>query len=113
MIRTPLSLVAAAALVAVAGCSPQAQRAFNAEAGAEIDGGSFGNATMNNHLVATCQARYADGKYSGKSAGGTNRCAGRTLDGKYARVIYNETVQSATVLPTVTTSISVTGAGGQ
>ena len=108
----PLSLLAALALLGMAGCSETSKRDFDRSAGASLDAGTFGNATMNNHLVATCQARYADGKYAGKSAGGTNRCADhRTLDGKYAQVIYNETVESATTIPVVTTSISVQGGG--
>jgi len=44
-------LMAAAAALALAGCS-------NAELGSEVDSGSFGNATMNNLLVQTGQLDY-------------------------------------------------------
>lgn len=44
-------LMAAAAALALAGCS-------NAELGSEVDNGTFGNATMNNLLVQTGQQDY-------------------------------------------------------
>lgn len=44
-------LMAAAAALALAGCS-------NAELGSEVDNGTFGNATMNNMLVQTGQQDY-------------------------------------------------------
>jgi len=81
--------------VVLAGCA-------NQEAGAFLDGGTFGNATMNNHLVQTCQ-----GVSNSKWAGG--KCPPRTLDGKYARVTYNEYVQSATNIPPITSSFGQAG----
>jgi len=68
------------------------------EAGSQITPASFGNATMNNHLVQTCQAGpAADGKYTSHVGG----CPGRTLDGKYARVIYDNYVADAVPQPQI------------
>ena len=102
MKRTTL-LLALAAPVALAGCG-----GFNQEAGAFLDGGTFGNATMHNHLVATCQATSHD-KYSGGAGG---RCAPRTLDGKYARTSYNEYVTDGRQIPQVITSFRGATPGG-
>ncbi|WP_305970336.1 MULTISPECIES: OmpA family protein [unclassified Mameliella] len=51
MIRLPLSAALTAGLL-IAGCS-QAPVGFDREAGALIDTGHFGNATMNNHQLMT------------------------------------------------------------
>lgn len=53
-------LVATAALVAVTACSQQGQvyRSYFQEAGSLVDGGNFGNANMNNHLVMTGERGY-------------------------------------------------------
>ncbi|MDF1872261.1 OmpA family protein [Vannielia sp.] len=45
--------------VAVAGCTPESTRNFNATAGGDLDAGNFGNSTMNNHLVHTGQRNAA------------------------------------------------------
>lgn len=50
-----LSLGLLSSTLAVAGCGSQ----FNSTAGADIDSGAFGNATMNNHLVHTGQRNAA------------------------------------------------------
>ncbi|RVV98516.1 OmpA family protein [Mesobaculum littorinae] len=39
----------------IAACTPEGARDFNTAAGASIDSGTFGNATMNNHQVQTGQ----------------------------------------------------------
>ena len=84
------------------------------EAGSQLDTGYFGNATLHNQLVQTCKTNgygYDKGGKAGSVAGDpvvvldpsstANRpvyrihCDGR-LDGKYASVIYNEYVRSAT-----------------
>lgn len=60
IIRLPLTGLAMGLLVA--GCSETTQRnisgEFNREAGALIDTGNFGNATMNNHLYMTGEKQY-------------------------------------------------------
>ena len=50
----------ALATAALAACAPsdRAGSSFGAEAGAELDGGTFGNATMNNMLVQTSPQNY-------------------------------------------------------
>lgn len=96
-------LLALSAVAALSACG-------NEEAGAFLDEGTFGNATMNNHLVQTCQDVSHD-KYSGKGGG----CAPRTLDGKYARETYNEYLRSAAERPRFTTTFGdagTTGGGG-
>lgn len=99
MKRTTL-LLALFLPVGLAGCGGITQ-----EAGAFLDGGTFGNATMHNHLVATCQATNND-KYS------NGKCAPRTLDGKYSAVTYNEYVGSATEIPSIVTSFQGGTPGG-
>jgi hypothetical protein len=91
-----LRLAAGAALAAsllAAGCAH--------EAGSQITPASFGNATMNNHLVQTCQA--APGSSAGKYVSKVGGCPGRTLDGEYARVTYDGYVESAVSPPGVFT----------
>ncbi len=51
---TQIMLITAAA-VGLAGCNPAT---FNAELGANVDNGEFGNATMNNALLQTGQLSY-------------------------------------------------------
>lgn len=107
--KTILPILVLGAALAVAGCTEQGRVAFDRPAGADLDGGDFGNATMNNHLAMTCQARYAGGKHAGKSQDGRSMCPPRTLDGKYARRGYDEYVESATDLPEITTSLEGEG----
>lgn len=78
-----------------AGCTPQSLRNFNSEAGAWLDEGEFGNATMQNHLAMTCRrvTPYNIGKYGQPLRSG---CPGRLQDGKYALFAYSETITSAT-----------------
>ncbi|WP_299841886.1 OmpA family protein [uncultured Roseovarius sp.] len=55
-------LIATAGLVALSACSQQGQvyRSYFSEAGSVLDGGNFGNANMNNHLVMTGQRSYVE-----------------------------------------------------
>ena len=55
-------LIATAGLVALTACSKQGQvyRSYFSEAGSLVDGGNFGNANMNNHLVMTGQRSYVE-----------------------------------------------------
>jgi peptidoglycan-associated lipoprotein len=59
-LRFPLGGIALA--IALAGCSPATnadlRSSFNREAGALVDTGGFGNATMNNHQYMTGEKRY-------------------------------------------------------
>ncbi|MEM1430592.1 MAG: hypothetical protein AAGG09_14145 [Pseudomonadota bacterium] len=72
------------------------------EAGSQLATADFGNSTMNNHLVQTCQAGvHSDGKYHSKAGG----CPGRTWDGQYARVTYDGYIADAVPLPRVTTRL--------
>lgn len=60
--RTPIrTLLLLGAVAAIAGCSREndALRSFYAEAGSEIDSGSFGNSTMHNTMVQTSERSYA------------------------------------------------------
>ncbi len=97
--RTPLALRATAAgslfaLFFAAGCAN--------EAGSQLATTDFGNSTMNNHLVQTCQAGvHSQGKYHAKAGG----CPGRTWDGQYAQVTYDSYVADAVPIPSVTTSL--------
>lgn len=52
----PRLALAASALALAAACTPEARVSFDRVAGSELDEGSFGNATMNNHLVHTGQS---------------------------------------------------------
>ncbi len=92
----PFRVAAGAALAATllaAGCAR--------EAGSEITSPSFGNATMNNHLVQTCQV--GPGSAAGKYVSKIGACPGRTWDGKYARVTYDGYVASAVPEPAIDT----------
>ncbi|MFY0635042.1 MAG: OmpA family protein [Vannielia sp.] len=53
--KKALTLGILSTVIAVAGCSPQADRA----AGSDLDIGGFGNSTMNNQLVQTGQRDFA------------------------------------------------------
>lgn len=55
-------LLATAGLLALGACSQQGQvyKSYFSEAGSVIDGGSFGNANMQNHLVMTGQQTYVE-----------------------------------------------------
>ena len=55
-------LLATAGLLALGACSQQGQvyRSYISEAGSVVDGGSFGNAYMQNHLVMTGQQSYVE-----------------------------------------------------
>ncbi len=98
-------------MAALAACSAEQGygNAFFKEAGGQIDGGEFGNATLHNQLVQTCRTNGAIGK-AGAVAGDpvvvldpvstpTRKvyrvhCSGQ-LDGKYAQIIYRDYVASA------------------
>ncbi len=106
------ALLCAASVLAMAACTTGSRTEFYSEAGAEVDQGDFGIATMNNilaHKRAACT-----GKPKGyivpegivvldpsshvsapRYRHATVRCSGR-LDGKYASVIYRGYVGSAT-----------------
>jgi hypothetical protein len=92
------------ALMALMGCN---MPAFHREAG-DMDTGTFGNATMNNTLLATTPqpAPYSAGKY-------TMPNAGQKLNGKYAAVIMQtyHTEQSVRLHPSNTSVVSQTGSG--
>ncbi|MDV7142365.1 hypothetical protein R3X27_06690 [Tropicimonas sp. TH_r6] len=68
---------------------------WNEEAGAFLDQGDFGNATLNNQLAHTCRKLTPTNfsKYGNPISSG---CPGRLQDGKYAMFAYGETVESAT-----------------
>lgn len=89
-------------------------RAFYREAGAQIDSGEFGKATMQNMVAQTCKTSGTGAGKAGTSLGDAVvaldptstplnpvyriHCDGQ-LDGRYARVIYSEYVESATQKP--------------
>jgi hypothetical protein len=85
-----LPIAALASAVALSGCAN--------EAGSSIRSADFGSATMNNHLVQTCAAGpVTEGKYAAPTGG----CPGRTLDGRYARVVYTGYVADAVPAPAI------------
>ncbi|GAA0284974.1 OmpA family protein [Rhodovulum strictum] len=49
--RAPLALLTIGAALVLSGCSTEGYRDFNHQAGASLDDGQFGNATMNNTMV--------------------------------------------------------------
>ena len=51
-------LLAATALLALTACGAEYTNSFDSEAGAQLDEGQFGNATMNNTLIQTGQISY-------------------------------------------------------
>ena len=89
--KTTLCILTFSTAVSLSGCGYY----WNQEAGAFLDQGDFGNATMNNHLAHVCRKNTPAnvGKYGPpiKSA-----CPGRIQDGKYALFAYSETITSAT-----------------
>lgn len=92
--KTTLTLVAALGTAAlVSGCS-----SWHEEAGAFLDQGDFGNATMNNQLAQTCRKLTPANIEKYGSPIGSN-CPGRLQDGKYAMFAYQETILSATETP--------------
>lgn len=105
-------LMIVTSLATMAACAPESGVGqFYREAGAQIDSGEFGNATLHNQLVQTCRTNGAIGGKVGGVAGDpvvvlapestpTRKvyrvhCSGN-LDGKYAQIIYREYVGSAT-----------------
>lgn len=93
MIRKTL-IIGLFAATALSGCSDSVRK-WNQGAGNDLDGGNFGNATMQNHIAHSCRSRSA-GSFIGKHNSQYGKCAGRLQDGKYAKVAYDETVSSAT-----------------
>lgn len=85
-----LTLTAFALSLTLGGCAY-----WNEEAGAFLDQGDFGNATMNNQLAHTCRKMTPQNvsKYGNPLA---SNCPGRIQDGKYAMFAYTETIASAT-----------------
>lgn len=111
--QTILAILAAAALGACSAETSTVLTAWNQPAGAFLDEGGFGNATMQNMLAQMCSGR-AKGYIvpdavvvlDPKSAPEQPRyyrasikCWDK-LDGKYAEVIFQEYVESATAQPT-------------
>lgn len=91
--KSTLTLLAFGTFLSLSGCSY-----WNEEAGAFLDQGEFGNATMNNQLAQTCRKLTPANvtKYGTPLA---SNCPGRIQDGKYAMFAYEETVRSATERP--------------
>ncbi len=90
MKTTTLTLAAFVSSMTLGGCAY-----WNEEAGAFLDQGEFGNATMNNQLAHTCRKLTPANvtKYGQPISG---NCPGRIQDGKYAMFAYEETIRSAT-----------------
>lgn len=84
------TILATVATLALGACGSY----WNEEAGASLDQGEFGSATLNNQVEHTCRKMnaYNVGKYGNPIA---SNCPGRTQDGKYAMFAYRETIQSA------------------
>lgn len=87
--KRTLSILTLGAMMSVSGCTY-----FNEEAGAFLDQGEFGNATMNNHLAHTCR-KLTPANVSKYGNPISSNCPGREQDGKYALFSYNQTVPSA------------------
>ena len=104
------TIIMGAGLLALAACGDT----WNAEAGSKLDEGGFGNPTMNNMLAQMCKGQAKgyivpdpivamDPKSPPKDPRylkGQVMCSGN-LNGKYAQVIWNEYVESATYRPQV------------
>ncbi|SFC38327.1 hypothetical protein [Tropicimonas isoalkanivorans] len=92
--KTPLTLAALGTALVLSGCVSY----WNEEAGAFLDQGEFGNATMNNQLAMTCRkvTPVTIEKYGQPLSAA---CPGRRQDGKYALFAYREAVDSATETP--------------
>ena len=131
---TRFKLIAAATMLAsLAACSDNDfAPSFAGEAGAQLDTGAFGNATMNNMMVQkACGSGYGGaGMAGGKMGGGMTDpvvvrdptysqaqpvfrvyCNG-LLHGKYAQVIFQEYVASATPAPVLQVEAAGGGGGG-
>ena len=119
--KTPIrAVLLVTGLATLTACAPESGvGSFWREAGAQLETGTYGNATLHNQLVQTCKTNgygYGKGGKAGSVAGDpvvvldpsstANRpvyrvhCDGR-LDGKYASIIYNEYVRSAAETATV------------
>lgn len=115
--RLSIVLLAGSALAFVAACDAENSLHWDQPAGAFIDEGGFGNATMRNTLAMKCTNKpkgyivpdpvvvldpdHPKSPQPGMSSGYRNghvRCSG-DLNGKYAKVIFDEYVESATELP--------------
>lgn len=92
MKTTPLALAALLTSLSLGGCAY-----WNEEAGAFLDQGDFGNATMQNQLAMTCR-KLTPANISKYGQPISSGCPGRTQDGKYAQFAYDETILSATEL---------------
>ncbi|WP_299679690.1 hypothetical protein [uncultured Roseobacter sp.] len=110
-------------LAALAACGEQGSGGgkWFREAGAQLDNGEFGNATMQNMIAQVCFPNGRSGAFGGTKIGGTAgdpvvvvdpastprrpvyrvHCDGQ-LDGRYARIIYRDYVNSAGQAITVT-----------
>ncbi|MGC3936333.1 hypothetical protein ACOTTU_00855 [Roseobacter sp. EG26] len=118
--RTSRAMALTVGLTSLVACGEQGSGGqWFREAGAQIDTGEFGNATMINMMAQICNQSGVAGSGRGKIGGTATdplvvldpastvaqpifrvHCDGR-LDGKYARVIYREYVESATEKPVV------------
>lgn len=116
--KSPMrALVLIWGLATLAACSPESGPGqFHREAGAQVDQGEFGNATLHNQLVQTCRTNGTGGGKIGAPvsdplvvldpASTPKRqvyrvhCSGQ-LDGKFAQVIYRDYVGSAVQAATV------------
>ncbi|WP_172296294.1 hypothetical protein [Pseudoruegeria sp. HB172150] len=106
------TLLVVSSLLALAACGDRTIfSSWTQEAGAFIDDGTFGNATMRNQLAQKCNSYIPKGQIlyepevsaspKGAPAPYVARVhCGGYLNGKYATVIFNEYVASATELPT-------------
>lgn len=105
-------LIVISGLATLTACAPESGAGqFYREAGAQVDSGEFGNATLHNQLVQTCKTNGTGFGKPGSAAGDpvvvldpastpSNpiyrvHCNGQ-LDGKYAQIIYRDYVGSAT-----------------
>jgi hypothetical protein len=118
LFKTPAKTLAVlTGLATLAACAPESGVGqFYREAGAQVDQGEFGNATLHNQLVQTCRTNgYGNGKVGGLAADPVVvldpkstpsrpiyrvHCNGQ-LDGKYAQIVYSEYVRSGVQAPNV------------
>lgn len=112
LLKTPARyLLLIAGVATVTACAPEGGiGSFYREAGAQLDQGEFGNATLHNQLVQTCRTNGAGFGKAGAAAADPVvvldpkstpsrpiyrvHCSGQ-LDGKYAQIIYRDYVGSA------------------
>ncbi len=110
-------LITAIGLLALTACGDrQIGSSWNQEAGAFLDEGAFGNPTMVNMMAQQCHSRIPKGQIrfepeivrapvgSPKPYIRRATCSGN-LNGKYAAVIFQEYVASATEIPPIRGSI--------